>query len=127
VLTTIFAKPIIDIGVIIASFDKAKQRAVALKEIGYIFKEENRTDRLFFTKGPENKRTHYLHVGEAGSGYIENMVIFRDYLKKHKDIAKEYEILKKKLADLYSEDRYTYTSKKEKFILSVIKKAKNNF
>ena len=92
-ITTIFAKPIIDIGVIVASFNKAKQHIAALKEIGYIFKEENRTDRLFFAKGSESRRTHYLHVGEAGSGYIENMIIFRDYLKKHKDIAKEYEKL----------------------------------
>lgn len=76
----ILAKPIIDIGIIVPSLEKAEAYAKAIEKIGYIKKKENRQDRLFFTKGPEEKRTHYLHIGELGNGYIENMVLFRDYL-----------------------------------------------
>src|SRR5687768_2741649 len=71
------AKPIIDIGVIVPSLEKAKSYREKLKEIGYVMKEnDNRKERLFFTKGPEGLRTHYLHIGEKGSGYIEDMIRF---------------------------------------------------
>ena len=123
-ISNISAKPIIDIGVIVSSLKKVKRYIRPLKQVGYIFKKENRKDRLFFTKGPEKRRTHYLHIGELGSGYVEDMILFRDYLIKNKNIAKEYEILKKKLADQYSKDRSLYSLKKEKLILAILKKAK---
>lgn len=120
----ILAKPIIDIGIVVKSLSGAKKYIGKLKNVGYILKQEDRSDRLFFTKGPENGRTHYLHVGELGSGYVEDMILFRDYLKEHRDIAKKYEELKKRLADLYSENRELYTSKKEEFIIGMIKESK---
>jgi GrpB-like predicted nucleotidyltransferase (UPF0157 family) len=124
----ILAKPIIDIALIVASFQKAKRYEKKLKEIGYEIKENDmREERLFFTKGPENKRTHYLHIGEVGSGYAEDMILFRDYLCSHKDAAKEYDELKENLAKKYRNDRETYTAKKADLIESILKKSKENF
>jgi GrpB-like predicted nucleotidyltransferase (UPF0157 family) len=120
----IFAKPIIDIGVIVLSLRQIQKHVTALKKIGYTKKRENRRDRLFFTKGPEKKRTHYLHVGEIGSDYIEDMILFRDYLLRNKETAGEYIELKKKLARRYADARYVYTKKKEGFIKLTVKKAK---
>lgn len=59
----IVAKPIIDIGLIVPSLRIVKRNIKKLQNIGYILKKENRKDRLFFTKGPEKRRTHYLHIG----------------------------------------------------------------
>ena len=120
----ISAKPIIDIGMIVPSLQKARRYAAALKKIGYIKKKENRHDRLFFTKGSEKKRTQYLHIGEIGSGYVENMILFRDYLKKNKKAAREYVELKRELVERFADKRYIYTEKKEKFVKSIVKKVK---
>lgn len=120
----ILAKPIIDLAVIVSSLKTARKYIKPLKQIGYTLKKENRKDRLFFTKGAEKKRTHYLHIGAIRSGYIENMVIFRDYLRKHKDAAKEYSELKKELAEKYSDKREIYTRKKNKFVNNIIRQVK---
>lgn len=123
----ILAKPIIDIALIAPSLQKAKRYKKKLKEIGYeIKKNDIRKERLFFTKGPEEKRTHYLHVGEIGSGYAEDMILFRDYLCKHKGIAKKYSGLKESLAKKYQYKREIYTAKKEKLVKKIIKKAKKS-
>jgi GrpB-like predicted nucleotidyltransferase (UPF0157 family) len=121
----ILAKPIIDIILIVPSFWRARRRIKKLKEAGYeIKKNDSKKERLFFTKGPEEKRTHYLHIGEVGSGYAEEMILFRDYLRKHRNVAKKYSRLKEKLAKKYQEEREIYTAKKEGLIKRVIKKAK---
>lgn len=123
----ILAKPIIDIALIVPSLQKARRYQTKLKDIGYeIKKNDTRKGRLFFTKGPEKKRTHYLHIGEIGSGYAEDMILFRDYLCNQKNTAKKYSELKKKLAKKYQNTREIYTAKKEKLIKEIVKKAKKS-
>jgi len=121
----ILAKPIIDIALIVPSFQKAKLYEKRLKEIGYkIKKNDTRKERLFFTKGPEKKRTHYLHIGEIGSNYAEDMILFRNYLRKHKDTAKEYSELKENLAKRYQDKREIYTVRKTELIKKIVNKMK---
>lgn len=116
----ILAKPIIDIVLIVSSLQKARRYIKKLKDIGYdLKKNDQRTERLFFTKGPEIKRTHYLHVGEVGSGYAEDMILFRDYLRERHDIAEKYSKLKESLAEKYPEKRELYSAQKEKFIEAI--------
>lgn len=124
----ILAKPIIDIALITPSFQKVKRHIKALQDIGYELKKNDpRVERLFFTKGPEIKRTHYLHIGEAGSDYAEDMIMFRDYLCTHRDIAEKYSKLKESLAEKYPDKREIYTEKKNKFIEEISKEAKLNY
>ena len=121
----ILAKPIVDIALIVPSLKKVRLYQEKLKDIGYeLKKNDTRKERLFFTKGPESKRTHYLHIGEIGSGYAEDMILFRDYLHNHRNEAKKYLALKEMLAEKYRNTREIYTAKKSKLIEEVIKKAK---
>lgn len=123
----ILAKPIIDIVVVVPVLEKVKRRQAELKAIGYELKENDaRIERLFFTKGSEEKRTHYLHVGEIGSGYTEDMILFKDYLCRYKNLAEDYVSLKKDLTRRYRDKRYDYTAGKESFIKSVIKLARES-
>ena len=118
------AKPILDIGVIVPSLKEAKNYKDKLKEIGYVLKEnDSREERLFFTKGPEELRTHYLHIGEKGSRYIEDMIRFKNYLNSHEEIAKQYSDLKEKLLDAYGGSREQYTEQKEELVKEVLSKA----
>ncbi len=123
----ILAKPIIDIALIVLSLQKARCYERKLKEIGYkIKKNDTKRERLFFTKGSEKRRTHYLHISEIGSGYAEDMILFRDYLRNHKDVAKKYSELKEKLAEKYPKAREIYAVQKEKLIEETVKKAKRS-
>ncbi len=120
----ILAKPILDIALIVSSLPKARRYAKKLKEIGYqLKKNDRRKERLFFTKGPQEKRTHYLHIGEIGSGYIEDMILFRDYLRTRKNEAQKYSRLKEKLAEKWGDNRAIYTEKKKKMVKEIVEKA----
>ena len=71
-----------------------------LAEMGY----DRRTDasgpeRILFARGPETKRTHYLHVCELGSSYWSE------------------------LASSHADDRETYTARKAAFIADVLRRA----
>ncbi|EQB89202.1 hypothetical protein M918_21485 [Clostridium sp. BL8] len=56
-----------------------------------------------------------------------NNILFRDYLRKYSEVAKEYSDLKDKLAEQFKEDRSSYTSGKDQFIQGVIERAKREF
>jgi GrpB-like predicted nucleotidyltransferase (UPF0157 family) len=93
----------------------------APQAIGYALKPNDpQVERLFFTKGPEGKRSHYLHMGEQGSGYVEDMSLLRDYLRQHPDAAKRYNDRKLQLAEAYREHRAVHTAKKERLIRELI-------
>lgn len=119
------AKPIIDIAVTVESFKKASGYIETLERIGYKYKtDDDKPNRLFFTKGPENKRTHYLHIGTARGNYIRDMILFRDYLNRHKGAVKEYNNLKTALAEKFGKEREQYTEGKSGFVEKIVKKAK---
>ena len=118
------AKPIIDIGVFVNSFQDVETKIIDLEGLGYIQKKENRPERMFFAKGSDEQRTHYLHIGEKGSSYVEDMILFRDYLISHPEVAKEYSDLKQDLTIRFAEQREVYTSKKEAFVNQILTKAK---
>jgi len=110
------------IGLMVLSFGAVKRHIKELAGAGYVLKENYGEKEMFFTKGLEEKRTCYLHIGEAGSGFIENAIRFRDILREDKKIAKEYSQLKEKLAIEYSEERKVYTKKKGEFIEKILSK-----
>ena len=124
VIPNIVAKPIIDIAVAIDSIDNIEKIIPPLENIGFIYRgEQGIPDRHLFVKGGENVRTH-LHVMQKGHYEWDKHILFRDYLKKHPNDAKQYSELKQKLFLKYGNDREKYTDSKSDFIQNIIKKAK---
>jgi len=115
-------KPIIDMILGIASLDSktSKPYIIQLEKIGYTYMHDF-TDRLFFVKGGESKRTHHLNlvVFESQEQWTDK-INFRDYLNHHPAIAKEYSQLKSKLALSYPNNRKLYTQAKSQFIEGVL-------
>ena len=54
------------------------------------------------------------------------MIVFRNYLRKHKGAAKRYSDLKVRLARKFKETRKTYTSKKEMLVKKIVTLAKKS-
>lgn len=120
------AKPIIDIAIIVKSIKSPGKLVRILESLGYEFKKDDDVlGRLFFTKGPESKRTHYIHVVKFKGKEWKKLTLFRDYLLSHKQAIQKCSGLKNKLAKDYALDRKSYTSGKNEFIRDIIKKAKN--
>ncbi|HZP55529.1 MAG TPA: GrpB family protein [Candidatus Saccharimonadales bacterium] len=118
----ILAKPLMGILAVVKDLKKVIEWQPALESNGYQLRENDKI-HLLFAKGPERKRTIHLHIAEQGSEYAAVTVLFRDYLRKHPEVAKQYEDLKIELAKKYADNRKLYTSSKDEFIKKVLKKA----
>lgn len=56
----------------------------------------------------------------------KNQLLFRDYLRTHPEVLKNYNDLKQSLAEKYRNDRVAYTNAKNPFITEVIQIAKSS-
>jgi GrpB-like predicted nucleotidyltransferase (UPF0157 family) len=120
------AKPIIDIMAGVDSEAEADRCAAILADIGY--------DDV--TPQPENPDWYYclgkrldgiychLHLVRQGSAFLEDHLLFRDYLKESTRTAREYHELKKELAAKYKCDRLGYNLAKTNFIGSIVETAR---
>jgi GrpB-like predicted nucleotidyltransferase (UPF0157 family) len=117
------AKPIIDIGVAVESFEEAKVCIQPIEQLGYEYRGERGIPRRhYFAKG--DPRTHHLHMNEIDSRDWENQVLFRDHLIQHPHLAEEYAALKVDLARRYPTDRDAYLDGKAPFIERALEMAR---
>lgn len=125
-IPNISAKPIIDIFAVVPSLKKVESVRKDLEKLGYESRGEERVrERILYVKGKPALRTHHLQLVERKSNEWKNHILIRDYFLKYPEVAKEYAELKKKLAKKYPNDRKAYSHGKDKFIKSIIKKAKS--
>ena len=130
-IPSIPAKPIIDINIGVESLDVARSMKKKFEKLGYEHrpfvpgktKDDLKWQELY-VKGPEAKRTHHVHVTVLGNNYWKNDLLFRDYLQKNANRAKQYTELKQMLAERHADDRGTYTKNKEQFINETLEMAK---
>jgi GrpB-like predicted nucleotidyltransferase (UPF0157 family) len=121
-----WAKPIIDIAIIIESLEKVEACILPLQQIGYDYKGENGIpERHYFVKLVEGDiHTFHIHMCKPDNVNLQNQIIFRDYLLTHPDIMQAYSQLKLELAARYPTDRESYTESKSSFIENMIRLAK---
>ncbi len=117
------AKPIIDIAVGVNKLEDFEKVKNEFKKEPYLIKENSDDGEILIRKGTEDNRTHYIHVMEINSKRYKDTIVFRDYLRKHEDVAREYETLKIKLAIKYANNRKMYTSSKNEYIEKIREKA----
>jgi GrpB-like predicted nucleotidyltransferase (UPF0157 family) len=116
------AKPIIDIGVAVESFEEAKRCVEPLVALGYDYRGENGIPRRhFFTRSRPG--AYHLHMNEIHSWDWIQTTRFRDYLIQHPDVAVAYAALKKQLAEQYATDIRAYQAGKNAFIEGVLREA----
>jgi GrpB-like predicted nucleotidyltransferase (UPF0157 family) len=71
--------------------------------------------RRYFEKGGDN-RTHQIHAFNRDSFGAMRHLAFRDYLSSHPQIAHEYALLKKQVAETCNNDMDRYCGGKARFI-----------
>lgn len=114
------AKPVIDIAVAVGDLSRVGECVAALARLGYEHKGENGIPRReYFTKG-RPRRTHHVHMVEAGGDIWRNYLRFRDRLRASPSLVAEYAALKQRLASEFPSDREAYTEAKSPFIRRVL-------
>jgi len=119
------AKPIIDIQVSVQSLQPIEAYATALLTIGYVHvAHPDDSFCPFFHRPAQWPHTHHVHVVAAGGAEERRTLAFRDYLREHRDAARQYEQLKLKvagqLAPRDSQSREAYAAAKTDFIERII-------
>lgn len=133
-ITSIVAKPIIDIAVAAESFEAVLAHTEELQANGFYYRPKSSLgEQLLFACGShydqsDNKdiQTHFIHVVLENSDEWNNYIAFRDYLNSHLSAAKEYETLKNQLSLLAAEDgnRNRYVDGKNNFVAEILRLAR---
>jgi GrpB-like predicted nucleotidyltransferase (UPF0157 family) len=119
------AKPIIDIQVSVGQLQPIRLYAEPLATLGYVH-VLHADDAFcpFFHRPMEWPHTHHVHVVESGGEEERRTLAFRDFLREHSDVAREYATLKNQLAavtDATDERaREAYANAKSEFIERMI-------
>lgn len=117
----LMAKPVIDIMFGVESLAKSKPAIDILVNNGYCHFPYKEDVMHWFCKPSDAHRTHHLHLIPFESVLWKERILFRNILRSNKNVAKEYQELKKKLATRYVNDRELYTEKKWPFIRKSLK------
>jgi GrpB-like predicted nucleotidyltransferase (UPF0157 family) len=124
------AKPIVDILIGVPRLRDAVDCVPRLSALGYRYVpgvEVMMPYRRFFCKQRNGCRTHHVHVLEPEHQAWERHLRFRDYLRTHPDVAREYARLKRRLALKYRFAISSYTHGKTEFIHSVLERAQRGW
>ena len=119
-----YAKPIIDILIVVKNIDKVDLYNNDMNALGYTAKGENGIGgRRYFSKGKE-KKTHHVHIFQTGNEHIKTHLDFKAYLINNPVEAKSYGDLKVTLKSQFPNDHYKYQEGKKDFVDELVVKAK---
>lgn len=114
----IWAKPILDLAPEVRRLEELDDIRGRIEAAGYEFWGEyglpgrRFCPRLDACKG----RVANIHCFQSGSPELERHLAFRDYLREHPGLAKEYEREKLRARDLFPYDVYSYNDEKNPWI-----------
>lgn len=115
------AKPIIDIDVAVASPDDVETAIERLRSLGYLYQGDKGVEGRQAFRWPSGARPHHLSVVVDGNEPHRKHIAFRNYLRDHPKAARDYAILKTRLAEQHGDDRLGYTDAKDEFVAHVLR------
>jgi GrpB-like predicted nucleotidyltransferase (UPF0157 family) len=117
------AKPVIDILLGLKQIPPSPIQIAKLEVLGYLYCGElGIPNRHYFRQGMP--RTYQIHAVQIDSEFWRSHILFRDFLIAHPAAAKQYEVLKRKLAVEFRSDRNQYTNNKAPLIQELLVQAK---
>ena len=118
------AKPIVDVMVGVDSEVDYPPAVDRLAPLGYDHRGETVPGTLYNRKeGPPRVNAHLCVFG--GTFWVDH-IRFRDYLRKNRETAREYELLKRSILAEVGQDPPVYNARKTSFIESVLSRANAN-
>jgi GrpB-like predicted nucleotidyltransferase (UPF0157 family) len=119
-----YAKPIIDILMVVHDISSVDHLNPSMLELGYEAKGENGIPgRRFFQKGGDH-RTHHVHVFQEGDKQINFHLDFKKFLLQHPDQAARYKQKKLDLATKYPNEHHRYQEGKQDLVSELAELAK---
>ena len=123
------AKPVIDLMPIVSNLMILDEQADRIEALGYVWRGEFGVDGRRFCTLDDAKgvRQAQLHIYETGSPHARRQLAFRDYLRAHPAIAKDYSAEKERASALHPHNSHAYSAEKGDWIRAVEAAALNWF
>lgn len=125
------AKPIIDVLIVLDSTDDLALFSPAMEALGYRVRGEcleaeipGTPGRFYFSKDHGDVRTHQVHVCRVGHPQVPDLLAFRDYLRVHPAVARDYETVKQRAAAEHRDTITGYMRQKAAFMTDTIRAAR---
>lgn len=117
-ITGLWAKPIIDMIPVVKDIFAVEQQNQAMQSLGFIAKgEHGMLFRRFFQRVNSVPACN-VHIYEEGSGEIDRLIRFREYLNNNEHYKQQYADLKRELATKIN-DITKYTLAKDELIKEI--------
>jgi len=113
------AKPVVGILVTVDDVENEGAYRPPLERAGYALRVREPGHRMFRTQG----RDVHVHVWQAGSDEERRHLLFRDWLRQHRDDRTWYEQTKRGLAARQWADRNQYAEAKSAVIDAILQRA----
>jgi GrpB-like predicted nucleotidyltransferase (UPF0157 family) len=116
------AKPILDIAAGRPPRASIRDYVDALSRAGYEHRGERGVPgREYFRRG--TPRAFHIHLVAHGGSLWRDYLAFRDYLRGHVDVAREFADVKRALATRFSRDREAYMTAKSSHVREILRLA----
>jgi GrpB-like predicted nucleotidyltransferase (UPF0157 family) len=113
----IMAKPTVDLLPVVRDLGSLDARQEAVQALGYDWCGEfGLPGRRFLRMTVDGKRLFNVHCYEQSNPEVTRHLAFRDYLRAHPDVAREYEAQKIRAAQLQPDDVLLYNDAKNDWI-----------
>ena len=119
----IFAKPCIDIDIVIEDYNIFNEVVKKLEEIGYIYEGDLgiKGREAFDYNDKPHLMKHHLYVCPKNSAELKRHIKFRDFLRNNPEFAQKYSEVKQKAALLFPNDIEGYIKYKSPCIEEIYK------
>jgi GrpB-like predicted nucleotidyltransferase (UPF0157 family) len=124
------AKPIIDLVIVIRSYQDLQAVIAKLSDLGYFYQGDKgipqreafgrHDDMVPWDGSGRHWMEHHLYVCPVDSVELTRQITFRDHLQAHTDDLLRYDYLKRSLAVSFRNDREAYTNGKSDFIEEIL-------
>jgi GrpB-like predicted nucleotidyltransferase (UPF0157 family) len=123
------AKPIIDIQISVIALQPMEKFRLPLEGLGYIhIPHEDDVFCPFFHRPRAWPHTHHVHIVRHGGDEEARTLAFRDYIRDHPEVGRDYAALKLDLAAQFSAKEFVsrqgYAEAKSEFIYRVTRLAR---
>ena len=121
----IAAKPTVDLMPVVRDIALADERRGAMEALGYLWRGEfGIPGRRYCVLERDGKRIFHVHIFAGGHSNIATQLMFRDYLRAHRDEALAYEAIKREAVAANPWNSLAYNDHKSAWILACQERAK---
>jgi len=121
----IAAKPTMDLMPVVTGLEALEAKRSAIEALGYLWRGEfGIPERRYCVFERDGKRIFHTHIFVDGNENVVRQLLFRDYLRAHRDEALAYEAIKREAAAAHPHNSLAYNDHKSAWILACQERAR---